>query len=366
MRQFISGHIGPVTVSVECSDSQNRLIADNLGVESGGAPTGPADIEILFHSDSTYPTFDFKYCAGKNLRYNPEGFEFYGHGFTASVSGLFTHNAPCRVEVLTLPSRGLLLRTIWLTQQIAKAIIQGRQYPTSIKAGGAASAMSYSLFWFLVHCALLKKRASFIHAASIVRDNKGLLLAGTGGCGKTSTTFKLLERDEVRYLAEDFSIVEQTGAMYFNPKTISLYASDLRGQPALLTEYLSRTLSRYEHRLWERSRNNRRNPMRKVPPAELLGAGKIGRIASLKTAVFLSRGNFSRIHLQHLSAEEFADRSAYASFRELQLPSIEQFRLDMINAYREAVKESTCILLQLPVKANPDETARYLLQHKLL
>ena len=74
---------------------------------------------------------------------------------------------------------------------------------------------------------LLKKNFSFIHGSSFQKDQNGFLLTGTGGSGKTSIGMELLKQKEIKYLSEDFAIIGSDGNSYYNPKSISLYRTDM-------------------------------------------------------------------------------------------------------------------------------------------
>ena len=69
--------------------------------------------------------------------------------------------------------------------------------------------LSYSLFWYIFNISLLKKNKSFIHAGIYSNSSdEATIITGTGGCGKTSTLFKLLEDNKSKYISEDFGIIE--------------------------------------------------------------------------------------------------------------------------------------------------------------
>ncbi|WP_319549669.1 hypothetical protein [Desulfogranum marinum] len=379
MKVVISGWFGPISVVIECPERYAKFFEENFSsggmFDSGVAP----DLHLVVHEASSNVDFCSDFVSGKNFQYNKEGFKFCGPQFTATVVGLFNKDRDCRIDVQVEGRTGDYMHVANIIRAAYASLQQKRIVLPEPLRNLTTSVMSYSLFWFVLHGLLLKKEASFIHAASLGCNGDAILLAGTGGCGKTSTMFRLLEDKKFSYLAEDFSILSSDGHVFFNPKTLSIYASDLRGKPKLLNEYAQKYLSFFERRSWFAQLDGKRgNPMRKVPPVHVLGKGRLGKIARLGGAFFLVRGNYDTIELKSIEGEEFAERSVDATSRELKtlseiiglgravageecgLPTIEAFRGELRRIFINAITGCPCFLMQIPVQSDPSSVASFL------
>lgn len=379
MTRTISICVGPVAVLIECPEQYARVFADNFyGTKSVSSVKVP-DLHLIVLARQQTQKFDAEFDSGKNFQFKNGCFRFCGPQFIALVDGMFASDRPCRVEVMAANFSGmgkivkLVTRAVFASFKQRRVVIprQTHHFPLSV--------MSYSLFWFVMHGVLLKKQSSFIHASALERNGRVMLLAGTGGCGKTSMTFRMLEDDKFSYLAEDFSILSADGDVFFNPKTLSIYASDLRGDPQLLVKYAKRHLTGAERRAWFRCRDGRgSNPMRKVPPVHVLGEDRLCHKAPLGVAFFLVRGNFDSINVQDLDSHDFVERSMNASYRELKtlseivaqghavgskevgLPTIEEFRAGFRGIYEKAIVECPCYLLRIPRQVDPCDVSTFL------
>lgn len=189
----------------------------------------------------------------------------------------------------------------------------------------------------------------------------------------------MLEDERYSYLAEDFSILSSTGSVYFSPKTLSIYASDLRGSPRLLMEYVKKYMKGPERKFWLRCREQTKaNPMRKVPPVQVLGESRLCDKTQLGAAFFLVRGQFDKIEVESIDGSEFAERSMDASYRELKtlseivslgravagdkagMPKIEELRAGLRTVFEKAVLGRPCYLLNIPYRTDPSKVSIFL------
>lgn len=173
--------------------------------------------------------------------------------------------------------------------------------------------MTYRVFWGLMHFVLSRRRAAFLHAGIASADGEGVAFVGTGGCGKTSLLFSLLEDPRQRYLAEDFGIVDSAGRSWSSHKCISIYASDTR--IPLLASHVRRALTPRQRILWER-RRRRGNPRVKALPADVLG-DRIAASAELGRVFYLIRTAQSAVEISPLTPAALAERATRVACREL-------------------------------------------------
>lgn len=86
---------------------------------------------------------------------------------------------------------------------------------------------------YMIQYCLLQKRASVIHSAAVVRDERVLLLPGTGGTGKTTLSLVLMDRG-YQYMGDNFIILKDGEAMsYLSPFNIFYYNRTPLVEPAL-------------------------------------------------------------------------------------------------------------------------------------
>jgi len=233
--------------------------------------------------------------------------------------------------------------------------------------------LSYSLAWHLLHLALLRKGAAFMHGSVLANGNGATLIAGTGGCGKTSTLFRALDDPGRRYLAEDFAIIDTDGVAHFNPKPVSVYASDVDLGSEVLNQRFRRRAGDAERAAWLVERRLlRRNPLRKVPPRELMG-DRVNASAPLRHAIYMIRCDRRTLELGKVSRDELCERALDASMRELKtlteillliranaprnlpVPSPAELAASTMAVYRSALARAESMLAFVPHAMKPAE-----------
>lgn len=236
----------------------------------------------------------------------------------------------------------------------------------------ANDIMSYNLFWYIFPMILLKKDKAFIHSSSLELNNKGVVFCGTGGCGKTSTTFKLLESRNTKYLAEDFSIVSSEGKVFFNPKKMSIYKSDVQFGAKDLTNYVKCKMKKADKLFWNLNGIIKKNSRRKVSPNTLLSIERISKSTKISKAYFFCRSNANNIHVKDISTDELVERVSNASFRELKMlyeilmnvkavghddvdfPNFVEVQAAVNEIYRKAFENVDKSVIRVPLKSSPD------------
>lgn len=243
--------------------------------------------------------------------------------------------------------------------------------------------LSYSLFWYVLHIKLIKENKSFIHAGIIDINGYSSIITGTGGCGKTSTLFKMLEDEKSAYIAEDFGIIDSDGYTYYNPKPVSIYASDIEFGQSILKEYFNK-FSKKEQIVWSLKRNMLKlNPMIKAKP-ELLMENRISLKSKIKNVIYFVRSNNSKISFSDISLNELTERILDASMRELKtlneliqliranapvdynIPSFEDIRNQTKMIYLKAFKNTNNKIIYIPHKTKPEALVNYLKEKRLI
>ncbi len=237
--------------------------------------------------------------------------------------------------------------------------------------------LSYSLFWYILHVVLLKKKKAFLHAGIFSKNGNATVITGTGGCGKTSTLFKILEDENTQYITEDFGIIDTNSVSYYNPKPVSIYASDMEfGQQILRNYYNKFTFT--EKVLWDvKSKFLKRNPMIKALPKKVMNS-RIKKNERLENILYFVRNNSLELSINDISIKELTERILDASMRELktlsellllmkanapvdyQIPTFEDIRRQTKEVYKKAFENTNNKIIYIPYKTKPYELIGFL------
>lgn len=370
-KRYIST-IGPINIQLNGQGRVFGEICKELEAQPGVYTDSQVDLEINLVPPeflSSYgPTV---FSAKENMNFNETSF-YVGSPVGNLVTDLFTRDKKCTVDVASKP-------VTWLNQtlDIYKSVKGINPFQSSI--------MTYTLFWYVFHAVLLKKDCSFIHAGVVSYDGNATVIAGTGGAGKTSTLSKILEDERYQYLSEDFGVVGESGKVFYNPKFMSIYASDTWNNQAILINYLRRNLKGLRKLKWEVARTLlRRNCMTKASARDVLGSHRICDESRVERVIYMVRTDTEHFKESTISAEELADRLTYVAFRETKrlsetirlikanapvgykYPSETELLRDTKSVYQRAFSQADRKLVLVPHKAVPDRVVGYLKQQKFI
>lgn len=237
----------------------------------------------------------------------------------------------------------------------------------------AHPALSYALLWFVVHVRLLAHDATSVHAGVAELPSGAVAIAGTGGSGKTSLLFSLLERDGARYLAEDFGILGSDGIAHLSPKAISIYSSDLHSGSVGLSRYVATRRASQRAKWLVHRRLLRTTPMVKAPVAAILPPERVGTRAPLQHLLWLIRTARPGVRARDASADELAERLTNVAWREhkrllelvrmiranaddaTQVPTVEALTEQTRSILRSGLADAARHVVEVPATAGPDE-----------
>ena len=243
--------------------------------------------------------------------------------------------------------------------------------------------LSYGLFWYILQLELLKKKKTFLHAGIFSKNGEAIAITGTGGSGKTSSLFKILENKKYKYLAEDFGIIGDDGWTYYNPKALSIYETDIQFNPKILNKtYEFLTLK--EKLLWDlQVKFLHQDPIIKVNPQKLLST-QIVLKSKLKKVLYYVRVDTDEISISNISKEDLAARSLNVALREFKM-FFEIFTLlnankksdynfltidDIIhsirNIYIDIFSKTENYLVEIPFKETPDSIIKFLKDKEII
>ncbi len=360
--------IGPLLVKLYSTNAVSQQMIEDLGAIELSEKK-KVDIELLIGGRDVHSNYVPKVFSAKgSMNFNEqEFFVDYLNEFNYTVKNLFSTEG---IEILINNDKSNLKKKL---KRIYKRRINLEK----------DVILSYSLFWYVAHLSLLKKEAAFIHSGVFESSMGATIITGTGGCGKTSTLFKILENDKYTYLSEDFGIVDSDGFTYFNPKPVSVYATDMEFGQTILKNYFSKFALGEKITWFFKRKFLRLNPMKKIPPQKLMNS-RIGKKTKIKNVLYFVRNDDNAISIKDVSPEELSERVLDASMRELKtlnellllmranapkdyrIPSFEDVRNNTKDVYNKVFSQAERKLIFIPLRTKPKDLLKYLSQNGLI
>lgn len=238
------------------------------------------------------------------------------------------------------------------------------------------SIMNYEVFWYIFAVILMRQDKIFVHSSMIERNGNALVLAGTGGCGKTSTLLKLMEQKGYKYLGEDFGVLGCDGIAYYTPKKMAIYQSDAKyGNPDVMKAL--NELPVRERLQWKFLIALGKNPRYRFTPQQLFGDSRIERQGEIRTIVYMSRVSGKNVFRASADQSELCTKIRHATFRELKelaeilnniravgdksvrkfYPELSQIECQYEHLLKKILSNKTTGMLNVPLKVSPDEIA---------
>lgn len=329
------------------------------------------DIIVSDNEDEGYSP-DYFSLAG-SVSFNKTSFRVKKKRFSYIVSDLFDVEKTTRVVLIPKKFSKLF--------QGAMALGGGVVGEHSKYGVFTHDVANYSCLWYIFAMTLMKYDQLFIHCGMMSKeaDNEGIILTGTGGCGKTSIMMELITNSGYRYMAEDFGIVDKSGDLYDMQKKAAIYQTDVKWG----NRYLKKAVSNlpFTQRLeWGLKKAAHRNPVHFFKPIEIFG-NEVQNHSKLKKIFYLKRAQKgTEIQCRTLTSEQVAERAKTASFRELKelyeilgniravggdkyydsYPSL--FTIE--RKYKEILLSSLngvdCKELEVPLNVKPKDTVKYI------
>lgn len=236
------------------------------------------------------------------------------------------------------------------------------------------SIMNYEVFLYIFAMILMKYNKVFVHSAIVEYKGDAIVITGTSGCGKTSTLLQFLEKQECKYISEDFSIIDDNGNVYFTPKKMAVYQSDAKYKNKNVLKAL-KGMTVIEKFYWNIFKIMGQNPRHRFDPHEFFGVDKISKVSKVKKVIYMSRKENTEINKCELSEKEIVEKISYASFRELRelyevlyniravgdekireaYPPLEHIQTNYKTILEKALKNGKTGLLEVPLKISPIE-----------
>lgn len=143
---------------------------------------------------------------------------------------------------------------------------------------------------------------SIVHAAALALGDRAVLVAGTGGTGKTSALLALRNNDDISFITDDIAIISRDGKVFPNLAWPKVYGYNL-------SSYITKSELLKGRGRWDRFQFNyrlRKNPegvRRKVRPDKLYKGFKNDGIP-IDKIVYLFRDDHPEMRLNSLRQEQ--------------------------------------------------------------
>ncbi len=362
-----------LSVSVSGDDEYAEKLREYFRRSADNANGAPADLAITVCEDKESLTFEKRYAS-------------LSEGIVFNEASCLIKRGRLQYRVDNLFGGGpTALTMFWNAKESARDRLR-RTYHTSIgtcveertdEDVFIGAVTNYSLLWYVCAITLMKHDRVFVHSGMMTDGQNGILLSGTGGCGKTSTMMELLSRPGWKYLAEDFGVAGSNGVLWSAPKHACVYHTDaLHGNDHIAHALAG--LPSAEMRSWKRSVRAGNNPRHHFASQELFGADGVAKSAPLTKAAFLSRCyDVEQVTSVSASPEELGQRICAASFRELKelyeilcniravadedcrsaYPSLDDLQQKYLRILVPALERAECSVLLVPPHAKPADIA---------
>ena len=240
--------------------------------------------------------------------------------------------------------------------------------------------LDYSALWWILAIAFLKYNRVFVHSGMASKENRGIVLAGTGGCGKTSAVSELMN-EGWKYIAEDFGVICSDGSIWSIPKRGAISAEDVSFGSERLIEVIDQ-LPKWQKIRWNYYTKKGKNPIIAPPLENLYGFECIATKAKIWKVVCVVRSSNKKIIEKKVSVDEMTTRISGSSFRVIRemynilynvqavvdetcrnnFPLISDIENEYCNIIKKALENTEYSLLEVPINVNPKLIKEYILK----
>lgn len=283
--------VGPVTLQVSGDNPVAGLIAEELGSASRSADSPVLTFEI---GDRTARTSSGASISGSRFLMRHEVGKYGDHlwGKLAAKGGLSLYEVDMSRHPLTKDPT-----TVRVQLQLASTVLDRlsrpllrlgtRDYSSLVEL--IAKNAIYEIVDPLLWCKLLAFDATLVHAGAVAApDGRGVLLMGTGGVGKSTSTLSLVVERGWKYIADDLAVIAG-GDVIRHPKRLQVYAYNADLVPGL-SEPLLDGRPRVDQAVWKVRRRllGSKQARRRVAADRLAGPDRVADSAPLRAAFFLT------------------------------------------------------------------------------
>ena len=183
-----------------------------------------------------------------------------------------------------------------------------------------ASVLISSVLEPLLYFTLPTLDHTFIHAAGLAYDNKGLLIIGHSNVGKTSLALEMVSNG-YSFLGDDLTILSNNGKILNFPKPVKLEGHNITEKPEILSrikEKMGTNEKLFFKMLTSYMKNRSRSVSTSVSIEDVLENPNICSNCSLTHVVHIKRYTGSKLVVKEISHEESVKEAALNLFWEFE------------------------------------------------
>jgi hypothetical protein len=182
----------------------------------------------------------------------------------------------------------------------------------------AAKGFLYDYFNQVVQLRQLSLGQTWIHSSAVTKASRTAALMAWGGSGKTSAMLELVRHHGWSFLADDLTVMDESGCISRSPQRLQLSALNIQGDEALRKRVLARRdpLDRFQWYARKRLRGPGR-VRRRMHAFEVFGGDAVADEGQLTDAFFLRRVDRARFESTDISADHTAALCAQVLHAEL-------------------------------------------------
>ena len=227
------------------------------------------------------------------------------------------------------------------------------------------STFYYRIFLFFSQLWNLENQNSYIHAAAIEVDKKAVLFSADSGVGKSSLLFRLSQEIDVKFIADDFTIISNKAEAFYQGRSLSVKPYHLNFY-SFLRNILKLSMSFMQRLQWSIINDNRLTYRLKLNSlfADFTESAKIKRV------VHLCNHSSKEFKIKDISIKELCDIiipilmkeqflaynnwNIITSVPELELLSNEKIYKHIRKVFESALKDCRLFLVYVPYRSNPN------------
>lgn len=315
------------------------------------------------------------YSLSATIAFNDSDYYVKKKDFVYSVSNLFDQKKPVILKLCYTRKNSLKNKALTFMRPNNVGVCKKQNKFVD-------SIMNYEVFLYIFAVLLMRRGKIFVHCGIVEHINQAFVLAGTSGCGKTSTLLSFLQKRDFKYIADDFGILGNDGNVYYMQKKTAVYQSDAKYKNPDVMKALKKLP--FRHRIhWGIFRLMKMNPRYRFIPQQLFGEERVAKKGKAAVIVYMSRiPQNASISRQDIKMEELCIKLRNASFRELRelseilyniravgdentrnaYPAVSQLEKVYDEVLMKALSDKAIGVLEVPLKVNPDDIAETLLE----
>ena len=308
--------------------------------------------------------------------------------FTDNIQKFIKENACVRVKDIKVGSRQIHFKDNELNFvvensnifKVIVSVVDNETFKSSLRIFNKAyktnlelqiTTFYYRIFLLFSQLWNLKNNCSYIHASAVDINGESILFTADSGVGKSALLFQLSQNKDVKFIADDLTIISEKGESFFQGRGISVKPYHLRYYSFLVGKL--RSLMGSMQRLQWKIVNDNRMTYR-IAPRNLFGS--ICDRSKIRSVIHLCNHNKEAFEIKDITSDELIALTIPILTNELFLLNYKLDKLASLpnspfystnrlytaseNIFLSAFKDVELKLVFVPYQSNPIELFDFL------